>query len=568
MSEDNHRDKDIKSLRRRLKEERANLRLIQEGMSQFALITDIPLSLVKEEQTKAMLIAQLESELKETANTIVSPATTTAPTSEARLSPSEPVLGNDPSNRLLGTLRDPAWQGVAALIGVAALLVAVGAWLLPAAGWSSHQILTPTATSSLPAIHALAPIAVGSPKATHALGPIATSTATATSTITASPSPTDVPTPTPMGRQPINVETAARISLIQPPLVENMGSIYAIAYANDGTLYATGLTTQTNQPWLWEVAPTTTPVVLNGESYDRAGVAFSRDGQKLAWGIGDGDRVAIWNTEVITAPRIIRPWDANDQRFTGAIVLSLAFSADGLTLACGTNKGAIALVRLDDAVQPDGLFYEPGHFVEVVSVAFASGDGASGLSLATVLGWRIRQWTIQPGTTQLVSWRNISPELRGTSSLPSVLNPAFSPKDDLLAAVGQPRGGLQIWNTDRWGMGRWLAGGIDTSGRIQRPTLAGQLPDSYPNGVPRGDNVRFSPDGSIVTSWIRDWVRIRGDVDGVERHMIRLWQVSDGQILANTEPLSSGIPSLAFSPDGATLAAGALDGTIYQWRVQ
>lgn len=514
--------KKIKRLQSLLEQERENLLSIRERMAKYVLRTDVPLYLETEEREKIAQIAQLEAELEQAEDVILSPA-------------GRPLVR-----------RGQIWLAAIALIGLVSLGVALGT---RGVGWPLHPTPTPMATAS--------------PTATFTPTSLPTATATPTRRATASPVPTPSPIPTPIGQQPINAETAARIALIEPPLVENLGPISAIAFMDDGSMYATGLITKTLQPWLWRVDPVTIPITLTGKSYDRAGVAFSPDGLKLAWSIEQGDQIAVWDTLEATEPNMVRPWVENDQRFLGARVLSLAFSADGLTLACGTDKGRIALVRLDGSSAPSGLFYEPGDFVEVLSVAFGAEDEMSGLSLASVLGWRVRQWTIQSPIMREVFGRDISLKREEASAIPPVLNLVFSPKGDVLAAVGQPDGGVQTWTTDDWVPQRWLTADTSSPGALRpptfvRPLLPGetpQLPESYPDGVPRGDNVKFSLDGSVIASWIKG-------------NMIRLWRASDGQILKDTQPLSSGISSLVFSRDGVLLAAGTWDGKIYQWRVQ
>ena len=73
------------------------------------------------------------------------------------------------------------------------------------------------------------------------------------------------------------------------------------------------------------------------------------------------------------------------------------------------------------------------------------------------------------------------------------------------------------------------------------------------------DSVAFSPDGHTLAS---------GNLDGT----IQLWDVADpARPSALGQPLTGGgtaaVDSVAFSPDGHTLASGSFDGTIRLWSL-
>ncbi|MDE0466764.1 MAG: sigma-70 family RNA polymerase sigma factor [Candidatus Poribacteria bacterium] len=67
-------------------------------------------------------------------------------------------------------------------------------------------------------------------------------------------------------------------------------------------------------------------------------------------------------------------------------------------------------------------------------------------------------------------------------------------------------------------------------------------------------SVAFSPDGKTVAS-------------GAEDHAIRLWDVETGRNIETLTGHKNGVFSVAFSPDGEKLASGALDDTVKLWNV-
>jgi WD40 repeat protein len=67
-------------------------------------------------------------------------------------------------------------------------------------------------------------------------------------------------------------------------------------------------------------------------------------------------------------------------------------------------------------------------------------------------------------------------------------------------------------------------------------------------------SVAFSPNGTLLASGSRD-------------NTIKLWQVSDGSLVATLAGHSWAVDSVAFSPDGAELASGSWDATLRLWKV-
>ncbi|MGH8000997.1 MAG: WD40 repeat domain-containing protein, partial [Brasilonema sp.] len=68
-------------------------------------------------------------------------------------------------------------------------------------------------------------------------------------------------------------------------------------------------------------------------------------------------------------------------------------------------------------------------------------------------------------------------------------------------------------------------------------------------------SIAFSPDGKTLAS-------------GATDKTIKIWQLSNGQELSILTGHSDHVSSVTFSPDGKTLASGSKDKTVRLWQVE
>lgn len=361
--------------------------------------------------------------------------------------------------------------------------------------------------------------------------------------------------------------------------------IRSLAFSPDGRLLASASVDQTIR--IWEVTSGQTTAILRGHTDLPGNVAFSPDGQWLAsasrdgtarlWDVSSGQQIDAFSFSAPVDPTTNAPfW------LTG-----IAFSGDGRQIAVGSVNGNVYLLDAatgnvqrelrghDGWVVIRGVAYSPDGRL----LASASLDGSVRLWSPTsgaergVLqqrGLRLLGLSWSPDGTRILSSSDMGGNLviwdvESTQVLQSfqvtqgvVTGVRYSPDGQRLVASGA-NGAVRVHMLDS-GRTTSLDGGaataqyidfigdaevvaISEAGEIVTIDLTGSRPNeqlSGMNGFPL--NLTVSPDRSMIAV-------------GNEQGEVYLWETSSRQFLRRLSGLSGPIYSLAFSDNGAYLAA-------------
>jgi RNA polymerase sigma factor (sigma-70 family) len=261
-------------------------------------------------------------------------------------------------------------------------------------------------------------------------------------------------------------------------------------------------------PRFWDVASGCEVVSADGPESEVTGIVFSRDGRTVTTA-GHDDMIRQWETD--TGRELCRWENVPD------LLNCLASSLDGQIVAGGDASGTICLWQADTGQElrrlkgPKGWVLGLALAPDGKALASANNDGTA------------RLWDIATGT-----------ELRCfTGHQQYAYGVAFSPDGKTLATTGHDQT-VRLWRVDT---GEELR-------RLKTPHL-------------QNNAVTISPDGRLLL------------VASVGERPIQVWELATGRELPPfTLPrYQQRIFSLAFSPDGRTLAAGGEDGVVRLWEV-
>jgi WD40 repeat protein/serine/threonine protein kinase len=342
------------------------------------------------------------------------------------------------------------------------------------------------------------------------------------------------------------------------------------------------------------VNPQTREVLLRlaGHEAPVSIAAFSPDGQRAASGSQDGT-VRIWDLVTgreiarlaghgdtvpsvhfspdgrwlasLSLDRTVRIWDTRTGRLTSTLagqpgnLISMAFSPDGQTLVSGSSE-AVFVWDVQTGRHRHSLVGTQRAGLQAASAVAFNPDG----SLIATAAQSVRFWDAATG--ELVA------------SLPStpagVVSLAFS-RDGRHLVSGTRRGEGVVWDVPTFG-GTVLH---RTAEHISASVLS---PDGSRMVITHGQTIKVLEisSGEVTLSWQIEAnptdpqraLAISPDgellASGWGDRVVRIWNLSNGRVLAALSGHSGRITSIDWSPDGRQVISGSLDSTARIWEVE
>ena len=208
----------------------------------------------------------------------------------------------------------------------------------------------------------------------------------------------------------------------------------------------------------------------------------------------------------------------------------VATQQDGPLAAAVDDRGQLKVWDLTDPSSPRlaGVVQ-----VKTSGIALAPRQPLLAASCSGTAGWCL--WSVtRPGSLRVLSSLPLSPRLRGVSLV--INSMAFSPQGSLLAASTE-QGFAILWSV----------------ATPSHPVLLGLLPDTDSSKTVLLDAVAFSPDGRSLAQTARTGATL-------------LWSLADPARPVLAANLGAGYQDIAFNPAGTVLAAAG-DSSLTAWKI-
>ncbi|MFI5677406.1 caspase, EACC1-associated type [Streptomyces cellulosae] len=323
--------------------------------------------------------------------------------------------------------------------------------------------------------------------------------------------------------------TVAPIHLV--PKQSYRKPVLNVAYSRDGKVLAASH--KGGRVQLWDLSEPADPVEADRLTLSgNAAIAYHPRSRLLA--AQSADELTLWDTADPQKPRRL-----SAVRLARSDTYTLAFSADGRTLAAGSAKGLLRLWDVSDPARPALRTQRTTGEAELISLAFTrdghhlitgngNGEGRSGQPA------QVRLWDVSDPDR---------PVLRDTEQADTLMAVAAHPRRDLVVATG--------------GSGK-IAWWVVVDGRELRPVKAEPYTDSWGRSMGDVPSLAFSGNGRFLVGAAQGGGVQRTDVT---KPVAELADDMSGVTLSTGEPAQS----VAYSPDSRYLAAGEWGGEVRLW---
>ncbi|HEY9713782.1 MAG TPA: WD40 repeat domain-containing protein, partial [Chroococcales cyanobacterium] len=328
------------------------------------------------------------------------------------------------------------------------------------------------------------------------------------------------------------------------------GTVRSVAFSPDGRTLASGSVDSTIK--LWDVQSGREVAAFSAHEGQVWSVAWSTDGKTLASGSIDST---------------VRLWSVPDRKLAKTIeapggVLSIALSPDGKMVA---SAGGFSVVVWDteSGKRVHTLTRCPANFDaddQFQCVAWSS-DGR--VLAAGTQGHRVKLWTMPTGKT--IATLNVQS--------PQIESLAFSPDKKTLAVGSQKSGSIEFWNITSAKKTRSIAtpsraiatlayspdgktmaeGGADTAVRLW-DLSSGREIRNFPVNYRYCQSLAFTPNGKTVAV--------------ADHEAIPLLSVASGKRVQNFDAHSNWVGSAACSPDGSLLVSANYENVAKLWSLK